>query len=221
MHSKGRRWLRRVRWALTGSAIVYGLSWGLVSLAILGMSTAAHAEEAAKAPEVPGVGKFGKVDGKLYRGSAPSLAGYRSLHALGVRTVVDLRAEVLAPARLARPAQAGLVAVRIPVRDGQPPSEAQIRQFLAVVGKAKDLVFVHCGAGVGRTGSMAAAYLVRTGQAGARTATERSLAVGPPTLEQVAFMRGLRKGPAARPSGLVVAFSRLADSPRRTWSRLR
>ncbi|WP_406215152.1 hypothetical protein [Streptomyces canus] len=44
-------------------------------------------------------------------------------------------------------------------------------------------MFVHCGAGVGRTGTMAAAYLVKTGEQS--SAVRRNLAVGPPSIEQI------------------------------------
>ncbi|MFD0684792.1 dual specificity protein phosphatase family protein [Actinomadura fibrosa] len=217
-----------VGWTLAGAALSYALAWLVVSLWMLAMTGAARAEErdrgtagAEPAADVPGIKNFVRVDGRLWRGAAPSGDGYRWLAARGVRTVVDLRAEELSPAALARPGRAGLTVVRIPVRDGQAPSADQVARFLAAVEGARGPVFVHCGAGVGRTGSMAAAYLVRTGQADAKDATLRSLAVGPPTLEQLSFMRGLGTRGAARPPAPLVALSRVADSPRRSWSRLR
>ncbi|WP_235018129.1 fused DSP-PTPase phosphatase/NAD kinase-like protein [Thermomonospora echinospora] len=185
---------------------------------ILGMS--AMARTGGEATSLPGVPNFARVDDRVLRGAAPSAEGYRRLAALGVRTVVDLRAERLPASRSTAPGHAGLTVVRLPVRDGQPPSVEQVGRFMAVVQRAPGLVFVHCGAGVGRTGSMAAAYLVGTGQADAATATRRSLAVGPPSLEQVVFMRRLHGTRAGRPPRLVVALSRFADSPRRSWARL-
>ncbi|WP_181387587.1 protein-tyrosine phosphatase family protein [Streptomyces sp. Act143] len=82
---------------------------------------------------------------------------------MGITTVVDLRAEDLSAAQLAEPGRAGLDVVRLPARDGQTPTPGQVRTFLDTVARASGPVFVRCGAGVGRTGTMAAAYLVQTG----------------------------------------------------------
>ncbi|MFD3505577.1 tyrosine-protein phosphatase [Streptomyces sp. NPDC058678] len=109
----------------------------------------------------------------------PLPAGYRTLASMGMTTVVDLRAEDLSAAQLAGPREAGLKVVHLPIRDGQTPKPDQVRQFLGVVAKASGPVFVHCGAGVGRTGAVAAAYLVQTGEQSSAGAVRRDLAVGP------------------------------------------
>ncbi|MEV5831283.1 dual specificity protein phosphatase family protein [Spirillospora sp. NPDC052242] len=205
---------RILGWTLVGGAAGYAASWLATSTAMLLLSERARA--GVHRVPAPGVAKFARVDGRVWRGAAPTAEGYRWLRAEGVRTIVDLRAEI--PPFLEPP---GMAVVRIPVRDGRVPTPEQVRRFLDVVADARRPVFVHCGAGVGRTGSMVAAYLVGTGRAYAATAARRSLAFGPPTLEQLAFMRGL-DGPAARrPPRAVVVFSRIADSPRRARARVR
>jgi protein tyrosine phosphatase (PTP) superfamily phosphohydrolase (DUF442 family) len=173
----------------------------------------------AAAASVHDVAHLAAVDAKVWRGAAPSsLAGYQSLAAAGVTTVVDLRAE---PDRLIDQSAlqaAGLTVVSMPIRDGQTPTRAQIDEFLRLVASSPGTVFLHCGAGVGRTGSMAAAYLVATGQASGVQATLRNLAVGPPSLEQIAFSMRLQGGRADHANALVVAASRLLDAPRRIWT---
>jgi protein-tyrosine phosphatase len=170
---------------------------------------------------VPGVNHLGVVDGHVWRGSAPSsLAGYRALANAGVTTVVDLRAEPGSATEDAPITALGLDVIHLPIRDGQTPSQAEVDKFLAVVAAAKGTVFIHCAAGVGRTGSMVAAYLVATGQANGFEATARNLAMGPPSLEQIAFSLGLDGPHAGAPPLPIVAVSRVLDAPRRMWSLL-
>ena len=94
-----------------------------------------------------------------------------------------------------------------------------VDRFIEIVQQSPGTVFLHCGAGVGRTGSMAAAYLVRSGQADADDVFGASLAVGPPSLEQLYFIGSLDGGDKTPP--LVVGISRVLDGPRRIWSDLR
>jgi protein tyrosine phosphatase (PTP) superfamily phosphohydrolase (DUF442 family) len=168
---------------------------------------------------VPGVNHLGVVDGRVWRGSAPSsAAGYAALAGAGVTTIVDLRAEPASTAEDDPIRALGLDVVHIPLPDGQTPNQAQLDQFLAAVADAPGTVFVHCAAGVGRTGSMVAAYLVATGQANGFEVTARNLAMGPPSLEQLAFSLGLAGPRISHPPFAVVAVSRVLDAPRRLWS---
>ena len=175
----------------------------------------------AAAASVRDVAHLAAVDAKVWRGAAPtSLEGYRSLAAAGVTTVVDLRTEPDRPVDDAMLQSLGLRMVSLPIRDGQTPTRAQTDGFLRVVATSRGTVFLHCGAGVGRTGSVAAAYLVATGQASGVRATLRNLSVGPPSLEQIAFTARLQGDVGQQANGLVVATSRILDAPRRIWTRL-
>jgi len=175
----------------------------------------------AAAASVRDVAHLAAVDTKVWRGAAPtSLEGYKSLAEAGVTTVVDLRAEPDRSVDEAMLQSFGLRIVSLPIRDGQTPTQAQTDAFLRVVASSRGTVFLHCGAGVGRTGSVAAAYLVATGQTSGVGATLRNLSVGPPSLEQIAFTTRLQTDRPERANGLVVAASRLLDAPRRIWSMI-
>lgn len=170
--------------------------------------------------DLPGINNFEVVDDDLWRGAAPSVKGYEALATRGVKTVIDLRAEEGIPDE--RPAldSLGIDLVRIPIRDGQAPSSAQVSSFLDAVGASAGKVFVNCGAGVGRTGTMAAAYLFDSGSASPAQALVRNLAVGPPSLEQLFFVGGLGDGHFSAPPAPVTALSRFLDAPRRLLVRL-
>jgi len=205
-----------------GVRIVAGAVAFLVvgNLAILGASFWARGTTASVPVEqVSGISNFTAVDDHMWRGGAPSADGYRNLAAAGVTTVVDLRAEDGLEADGQMVADLGMRLVSIPIRDGQAPSAAKVEEFLAATRDPGGTVFVHCGAGVGRTGAMVGAYLVEA-HVGGTTAVRRNLAVGPPSLEQLAFVVGLEEGDVDRPNPLLTAVSRVLDAPRRIWTYL-
>ena len=191
-----------------GNAMIYGTAW-----------FAGRSIDAAVIQGVEGVGKLRAVSAELWRGSAPTREGYRALAERGVTTVVDLRAEEDAADEDPYIRSLGLDVVHLPVRDGQAPGEAAVARLLDVVDDSDGTVFLHCGAGVGRTGAMVAAYLVRTGGTSALGAVKRNLSVGPPSLEQIAFAATLDGADADRVPAPVVVVSRVLDAPRRLWSR--
>ena len=171
-------------------------------------------------PDLPGIQNLASVNDGLWRGSAPSTAGYKALAARDVKTIIDLRAEDI-EVNVELIESLGMKLVRIPMRDGQAPTDAQVDRFMAAMKDSDGRAFVHCGAGVGRTGTMAAAYLVRTGEASPLEAVKRNLAVGPPSLEQIAFAAGLEAGEEASSNAFVTALSRVLDAPRRILVNVR
>ncbi|HWC66844.1 MAG TPA: dual specificity protein phosphatase family protein [Acidimicrobiales bacterium] len=209
------RWVRCGRWVAFGFVAVIALS----NLAIFAVSRvmALTTESVRPDAEVVGVTHLRLVDDKVWRGAAPSRAGYRTLAKSGVTTIVDLRAEEDISTDQAYGRRMGLKVVSMPIRDGQLPSAGQVDTFVRLVEESDGNVFVHCGAGVGRTGVMSAAYLVETGQAGRREVLRRNLSVGPPSLEQIWFAATL-DGDTDGPPAPVVAVSRVLDAPRRILS---
>jgi protein tyrosine phosphatase (PTP) superfamily phosphohydrolase (DUF442 family) len=203
--------------------LAYVLLWGLGNGGILAASLASRAlgGSAATPESIPGIPHLRRVDDRLWRGGAPSMSSYEALAAAGVTTVVDLRAgdHVDRAAQAAR--DAGMRVERVPLADGRAPTAEEVDGLLDIIAGSDGPVFIHCNAGVGRTGSMTASYLVASGQDQARSALLRSLSVGPPSLEQVVYMALLEPGeaPDAVP-GPVVAVSRAIDAPRHWWGAL-
>jgi hypothetical protein len=61
---------------------------------------------------------------------------------------------------------------------------------------------------------------VRTGISSGVGAAVENLAIGPPTLEQLAYTVSLDGSSAGRPPAPVVMASRVLDAPRQIWNRL-
>jgi protein tyrosine phosphatase (PTP) superfamily phosphohydrolase (DUF442 family) len=212
-------WLRRIRiaalalLAATAGALIQG------NLALVGMSWWARATtDLSAGPEIDGVPKLFVVDDRVWRGARPDAVGYRSLASRGVTAVVDLQpGSHMDDDRQVR--ALGMEIAHLTVIDGRPPSPSQVREFTARVSASRGRVFVHCGEGVGRAGTMAAAYKVTTGQTDASAAVRESLAVGVLTLEQIAFVNSLDRDGAHRPSAVATAVSRFLDAPRQLFNR--
>ena len=207
--------LSRVRWVLT-----FGIVW-LTAFLVLGnaviLSFHLWARETSTAAAVTapvGIENFVAIDDVVWRGSRPTEAGYRSLAARGVTTIIDLRAESFVSIDAALMAELDITVVSIPLRDGQAPTEAEVETFLSAIRSSTGKVFVHCMAGVGRTGSMIAAYLVNVKGMSPFDALRQNLAVGPPSLEQIAFVAG----GIDKANPVVTGMSRVLDAPRRLFS---
>ncbi len=107
------------------------------------------------------IDNFGRVGANYYRGAQPAGRDYADLAALGVKTIINLTSDDAEPAERALTEQAGMAYVQIPMTTHQPPTEAQLAEFLGIVGDpARQPVFVHCVGGRHRTGVMTAVYRI-------------------------------------------------------------
>lgn len=212
---------RMIRRAMRNLVIAFILFLLVGNLTIFVMFKLASTTSAARPlPDLPGIENLTEVNESLWRGSSPTRAGYSALAAHGVTKIVDLRAEDLF-VDVNYINSLGIELVRIPQRDGQAPTPGMVNRFLAEMKSSKGLVYLHCGAGVGRAGTMAAQYLVQSGETSAFGAVVRNLAVGPPSLEQIAYAASLDRGEVARANPVLTVISRVLDAPRRTLVRVR
>jgi protein tyrosine phosphatase (PTP) superfamily phosphohydrolase (DUF442 family) len=108
-----------------------------------------------------------KVDAKLVRGSRPTDEKLETLLAAGVGTTINLCKEMrdgdqpmLESARIP---SAEMRSIHIGIIDNTAPTSTDINQFLEVMENAANPVYVHCQAGIGRTGVMVGCYRISKG----------------------------------------------------------
>ena len=111
----------------------------------------------------------------------------RALAALsggGVRLLVNLHERPHDPARLERH---GLREAHLPVKDFAAPSPEQMERGMGMISEAlaaDEGVAVHCGGGLGRTGTMLACYLLESNEdLGVEEAVRRVRALRPGSVE--------------------------------------
>lgn len=104
-----------------------------------------------------GLRNFYRVTTNLYRGAQPAKEGMAELKAMGIKTVVDLRAFHSDKEKLGN---TGLAYERFHVEPWRAEDEDVIR-FLKIATDTNNLpVFVHCEHGADRTGVMCAMYRI-------------------------------------------------------------
>ncbi len=104
----------------------------------------------------------------------------------GVRVLVNLHEKPQDPHRLARN---GLREVHLPVGDFTAPTQEQLEAGVAAILESRAVgepVAVHCGGGLGRTGTLLACYLVCSHGLGAGEAIRRIREQRPGSVETAA-----------------------------------
>lgn len=122
--------------------------------------------------------------GSALPGSWDSLdADLEDARSQNIGAIVSLTESPLPAAKIR---EAGMRHLHLPVEDFTPPTTKQAMEFVrfvdAIKGELDKATLVHCRAGIGRTGTMLACYLVAKG-AGADEAIERIRNLRPGSLE--------------------------------------
>lgn len=107
-------------------------------------------------PALPGVENAYKVSPTLYRSGQPDEAGFRSIEAAGIKSVLNLREYHSDDDEATR---TSLQLIHYPVAAGK-VSEQDIETILNLLRNAPKPVLVHCWHGSDRTGIVVAAYRI-------------------------------------------------------------
>jgi protein tyrosine phosphatase (PTP) superfamily phosphohydrolase (DUF442 family) len=215
-----RRWVKRSARAVVVYAVTVVVFHGLVFAAVAAARALGY--DTRRSTLAP-VRNLRPIDDRVWAGGQPSDDHYRQMAAQGVRLVVDLRTNA-ADDRLQDDvdllAWLGITRLHLPIGDGRVPSAAQTATLVDAVANAEGLVFVHCGAGVGRTAATAAAYLAATGR---NPSLPEAVAVGTLTLEQMWDIGTRGPGDTTSVGGPVGAavgmLSEALDVPRRVLNK--
>jgi protein tyrosine/serine phosphatase len=104
------------------------------------------------------LGNFGQMDDRFFRGDQPLQGDYQALKDIGINTVIDLRNDPTDYEKGAVEAL-GMKYVNIPMSGWKSPKQKDVDAFLALVNNPETGKFyVHCKAGIHRTGVVGAAY---------------------------------------------------------------
>ncbi len=129
----------------------------LVTL-VLAISSSAVAQSSSNHAATVKIKNFGQMDDRFFRGAQPKEGDYKTLLALGIKTVIDLRDN---PTDYEKPAveALGMRYVNIPMSDKDYPKASDIDAFIKLAANPETGKFyVHCAGGRHRTGVIGAVY---------------------------------------------------------------
>lgn len=137
--------------------LLHKLTAALIALFSFAAITAAQTSPSTQFKNIK-IGNFGQMDENFYRGAQPMPDDYKSLADLGIKTVIDLRSDPTNYAKTSAEA-VGLKYVNIPMSGWKKPEDADLNAFLKLANDpATGPFFVHCKAGIHRTGVAGAVY---------------------------------------------------------------
>lgn len=147
----GQQWMAQNPPAASGPASMPQVADGA------GVAPVARPAQWAKPLARPGLPNLHQVSATLYRGAQPTAEGFASLQAMGVRTVVNLRAF-----HTNRKLMAGTsLEYRHIYFQSWHACTKEVAEFLRLAGdSAAGPIFVHCKHGADRTGMMVAMYRI-------------------------------------------------------------
>jgi protein tyrosine/serine phosphatase len=132
----------------------------LTLVAVLTFAVIGTAQTSPKPVDGLNLKNFGQMDDILYRGGQPSESDYKALAAFGIHTIVDLRNDEESFAKSAAEA-AGLKYYNISLNGVSSPSDEDVAEFLKIVNDpTSGKIYMHCKAGIHRTGVMGAVYRI-------------------------------------------------------------
>jgi protein tyrosine phosphatase (PTP) superfamily phosphohydrolase (DUF442 family) len=138
----------------------HGLLAGCLLLAVVSQA----AESATNRPAawaqpvaLAGVPNLHKVSEGLYRSAQPTAEGMRNLKALGIRTVINLRAFHSDRDELG---DSALASEHLSMKAWHPERDEAVRFLRIVTDPARTPVIVHCQHGADRTGTLCAVYRI-------------------------------------------------------------
>jgi protein tyrosine phosphatase (PTP) superfamily phosphohydrolase (DUF442 family) len=135
---------------------------GAAVFALLLLAAPVYRADSPAEPRYPALPNFHRVNANLYRGAQPKPGGVRQLHALKIKTIINLRGADDETRAEEREAHAlGMKFFNLPLPGNSRPSAARVEEILALVEDAENFpVFVHCKHGADRTGTIIACYRI-------------------------------------------------------------